>query len=247
MKIGIIGAGNIGATLARKFSAAGHQVSLANSRGPESIREIAREANATAVALADVVKDADVVVVSIPENVIPQLPKVLFARLPRHVVVIDTGNYYPGMRDEPVGAIESGLTESQWVAGQLGRPVVKAFNSILAHSLATKGQAAGSPGRIALPVAGDEADAKKIVIGLVDDAGFEGVDAGTLSESWRQQPGTPAYCTDIVGSVALKDALVRAVKDKAPGLRDLALQRLGQIGSAITNDDMLRVNRALHD
>jgi predicted dinucleotide-binding enzyme len=246
MKIGIIGAGAIGATLARKFSAAGHQVSLANSRGPESIREIAREANATAVALADVVKGADVVVVSIPEKAIPQLPKDLLARLPKHVVVIDTGNYYPGMRDEPVAAIESGMPESQWVAEQLGRPVVKAFNSILAHSLATTGQPAGSPGRIALPAAGDEADAKKIVIGLVNDAGFDGVDAGTLGESWRQQPGTPAYCTDIIGGVALQDALARAVKDKAPALRDLALQRLGQLGSTITNDDILRVNRALH-
>jgi predicted dinucleotide-binding enzyme len=247
MKIGIIGAGSIGATLARKFSAAGHQVSLANSRGPASLREIASAANATAVALADVVKGADVVVVSIPEEAIPQLSKDLFASLPRQVVVIDTGNYYPEMRDERVAAIESGMPESQWVAGQLGRPVVKAFNSILAQSLASQGQPAGAPGRIALPVAGDEADAKKIVIGLVNDAGFEGVDAGTLGESWRQQPGTPAYCTDIAGSAALKDALARAVKDKAPGLRDLALQRLGQLGSTITNDDMLRVNRALHD
>ena len=247
MKIGIIGAGNIGATLARKFSAAGHQVSLANSRGPESIRDIAKEANATAVALADVAEGADVVVVSIPEKAIPQLPKDLFAGLPRNVVVIDTGNYYPGMRDEPVAAIESGTPESQWVAGQLGRPVVKAFNSILAGSLATKGQPAGSPGRIALPVAGDEADAKKIVIGLVDDAGFDGVDAGTLGESWRQQPGTPAYCTDIVGSGALQHALARAMKDKAPGLRDLALQQWGQLGPTTTNDDMLRVNRALHE
>lgn len=247
MKIGIIGAGNIGATLARKFSAAGHQVSLANSRGPESIREIAKEAGATAVALSDVVKYVDVVVVSIPEKAIPQLPKELFAGLPKHVVVVDTGNYYPGMRDEPVAAIEGGMPESQWVAQQLGRPVVKAFNCILAHSLATKGQPAGTPGRIALPVAGDEADAKKVVIGLVGDAGFDGVDAGTLGESWRQQPGTPAYCTDIVGSAGLKDALARAVKDKAPGLRDLALQRLGQLGSTMTNDDMLRVNRSLHD
>ena len=246
MKIGIIGAGNIGATLARKFSAAGHQVSLANSRGPESIRDIAKEANASAVALADVGKGADVLVVSIPQKAIPQLPKAFFTGLPSHVVVIDTGNYYPGMRDDPVAAIESGMPESQWVAQQLGRPVVKAFNSILAHSLATKGQPAGSPGRIALPVAGDEADAKKVAIGLVSDAGFDGVDAGSLGESWRQQPGTPAYCTDIVGSAALKDALARALKDKSPGLRDLALQRLGQLGSAMTNDDMLRVNRSLH-
>lgn len=247
MKIGIIGAGNIGATLARKFSAAGHQVSLANSRGPETIREIASAANATAVALADVVEGVDVVVVSIPEPAIAKLPQDLFAKLPTHVVVIDTCNYYPVMRDEPVAAIESGMPESQWVAEQLGRPVVKAFNSILSQSLATKGQPVGSPGRIALPVAGDETDAKKIVISLVSDTGFEGVDAGTLGESWRQQPGTPAYCTDIVGSVALKDALVRAVKDKAPGLRDLAFQQWMQLGSTMTNDDILRVNRALHD
>ena len=247
MKIGIIGAGNIGATLARKFSAAGHQVLLANSRGPESIREIAKEAGATAVPVADAAKGVDVVVVSIPEKAIAQLPKELFAGLAKHVVVIDTGNYYPGMRDDPVAAIESGMPESEWVAEQLGRPVVKAFNSILAHSLAAKGKPAGMPGRIALPVAGDQTDAKKVVISLVDDAGFEGVDAGKLAESWRQQPGTPAYCTDIEGSAALKDALARAVKDKAPSLRDLALQRLGQLGSAITNDDMLRVNRSLHD
>lgn len=247
MKIGIIGAGNIGATLARKFSTAGHQVLLANSRGPESIREIAKEAGAAAVLVAEAVTGVDVIVVSIPEKAIPQLPKELFASLPRHVVVVDTGNYYPGMRDDPVAAIESGLPESQWVAEQLGRPVVKAFNCILAHSLATKGQPPGTPGRIALPVAGDQADAKKLVIGLVNDAGFDGVDAGTLGESWRQQPGTPAYCTDIEGTAALKDALARAVKDKAPGLRDLALQRVGQLGSAFSNDAMLRINRSLHD
>jgi predicted dinucleotide-binding enzyme len=247
MKIGIIGAGNIGATLARKFSEAGHQVSLANSRGPDSIREIANEAGATAVPVADAVKGVDVVVVSIPEKAIAQLPKELFAGLPEHVVVVDTGNYYPGMRDEPVTAIDSGMPESQWVAQQLGRPVVKAFNSILAHSLATQGKPAGTPGRIALPVAGDQADAKKVVIGLVNDAGFDGVDAGALAESWRQQPGTPAYCTDLEGSATLKDALARAVKDKAPGLRDLALQRVGQLGSGFTNDDVLRINRSLHD
>jgi len=246
MKIGIIGAGNIGATLARKFSAAGHQVVLANSRGPDSIREIAKEAGVTAVAVADAVKGVDVVVVSIPEKAIPQLPKGLFAGLAKHVVIVDTGNYYPGMRDDPVAAIEGGMPESQWVAEQLGYPVVKAFNCILAHSLATMGQPAGTPGRIALPVAGDQADAKKLVIGLVDDAGFDGVDAGALSESWRQQPGTPAYCTDIEGSVALKDALARAVKDKAPGLRDLALQRVGQLGSAFSNEAMLSINRSLH-
>ena len=100
----------------------------------------------------DALKDAEVVVISIPEKAVPQLPKALFAGLPDDVVVVDTGNYYPGMRDEPIAAIDSGMPESQWVSQQLNRPVVKAFNSILAYSLQTKGRPAGTKGRVALPV-----------------------------------------------------------------------------------------------
>ena len=246
MKIGIIGAGNIGATLARKFSEAGHQVMLANSRGPESIRALATEAGASAVSVADAVKGVEVVVISIPEKAIPHLPKALFAGLPKGVVVVDTGNYYPGMRDEPIAAIESGTPESQWVSEQLGRPVVKVFNSILAHSLRTKGQPAGTNGRIALPVSGDDTQAKKIVMGLVDTAGFDAIDAGTLAQSWRHQPGTPAYCTDLeVG--ALKRALSKADKSRAPQLRDLALTKMGSLAPGFTNEDILQINRSLHE
>jgi len=245
MKIGIIGAGNIGATLARKFSKAGHQVMLANSRGPESIRALAAEAGVSAVPVAEAVKGVDVVVISIPEKAVPQLPKALCAQLPQHVVIVDTGNYYPGMRDEPIAAIEGGMPESQWVSEQLGRPVVMAFNSILAHSLQTRGQAAGTKGRIALPVSGDDTQAKKIVMGLVDAVGFDAIDAGALAQSWRHQPGTPAYCTDLEAD-ALRQALAKADKARAPQLRDLALQKVVALGSAFTNEAVLEINRSLH-
>ena len=245
MKIGIIGAGQIGATLARKFSSAGHIVRLANSRGPESIKTLAEESGATAVSVADALDDVEVVIISIPEKSVPALPRDLFRALSDGVVVIDTGNYYPGMRDDPIPEIDSGMPESQWVGEQLGRPVVKAFNSILAHSLGEKGMATGQPGRIALPVSGDDPIAKRIALELVNTAGFAGVDAGSLKESWRHQPGTPAYCTDL-DEGSLRKALLSADKAKAPLLRDLALQKMGTLKPGFTNEDLLNINRSLH-
>src|SRR5438093_679180 len=108
---GIIGAGHIGGTLARKLSAAGHIVLLASARGPDALREFANEAGATAVPVVEAVKNVDVVIVSIPQKSIPLLPKDLFAGVPDDVVVIDTGNYYPGLRDEPIQEIEHGMPE----------------------------------------------------------------------------------------------------------------------------------------
>lgn len=195
MKIGIIGAGHIGATLTRRLSALGHDVSVANSRGPDSLTGLARETGAKAVTVRDAARDKDVVIVSIPEKSVRDLPRDLFAGNDR-TVVIDTGNYYP-QRDGRIAAIEDGMTESQWVAQQLGRPVVKAFNSIYAQHLLERGRAADQAGRIALPVAGDDPDTKAVVIRLIDELGFDGVDAGTLAESWRQQPGTPVYGADL--------------------------------------------------
>jgi len=145
MKIGIIGAGNIGGTLVRKLSAAGHTVLVASSRGPDALREFANEAGATAVPVVEAAKNMEVVIVSIPQKSIPLLPKDLFAGVPDDVVVIDTGNYYPGLRDEPIEEIEHGMPESVWVVSkQLGRPVVKVFNSILAYSLANEGRPAAA-------------------------------------------------------------------------------------------------------
>ncbi|HYU52859.1 MAG TPA: NAD(P)-binding domain-containing protein, partial [Gemmatimonadaceae bacterium] len=192
MRIGIIGGGHIGGTLTRRFRSLGHEVFVANSRGPETLADLAAETGATAVTVDQAARAGEVVIVSIPVKNIPTLPKDLFANVPDSTVVVDTGNYYP-RRDGHIPEIESGATETRWVSRQLGRPVIKAFNTIYAQHLLELGRPAGSPGRKALPVAGDDKAAKAVVLKLIDELGFDGIDAGTLDESWKQQPGTPVY------------------------------------------------------
>jgi predicted dinucleotide-binding enzyme len=132
--------------------------------------------------------------------------------------VVDTGNYYPQQRDGRIDGIEHGETESRWVSDQLGRPVVKAFNNIYADHLLRLGRPAGTPGRIALPVAGDDPQAKAKVISLLDELGFDGVDAGSIDESWRQQPDTPVYGTDF-DAEGVKQALAKASPERKPAWR----------------------------
>jgi predicted dinucleotide-binding enzyme len=218
MKIGIIGAGEIGRTLTRRLAALGHQVSVANSRGPESLVGLAAETDAKPVSVAEAAQSGEVVIVTIPEKNIQNLSRDLFAATPTSVVVVDTGNYYPRQRDGRIEAIEAGTTESQWVAQQLKRPVVKAFNNIQAQHLLELGQPKGTPGRIALPVAGDDLAAKSVVLRLVDELGFDGVDAGTLDQSWRQQPDTPVYGTNF-DAEGVRHALSEASKERKPEWR----------------------------
>jgi predicted dinucleotide-binding enzyme len=218
VRIGIIGAGNIGSALARRFTELGHEVSVANSRGPETLREVEAETGARAVTVDEAVRGKDVVVVTIPESNVPRLPAGLFEGLGDEVALIDTGNYYPRHRDGRIDAIEQGTPESAWVAQQLGRPVVKAFNNIYAQHLRDLGQPSGSPGRIALPVAGDDQAAKSTVMGLVEELGFEAVDSGPLQESWRQQPGTPVYATDFDAD-GVRDALAQASPERPEEFR----------------------------
>jgi predicted dinucleotide-binding enzyme len=208
MRIGIIGAGNIGSALASHLVPLGHDVRIANSRGPETLTEVAARTGARPVTLADTVESAEILVISIPLKAVTLLPKALFASQNPALIVIDTNNYYPS-RDGRIEAIEDGQLESAWLAEQIGRPVIKAFNNILAPSLAKKAAPQGSVGRLALSVAGDPDTARSKVLRLVDELGFDPVDAGPLTESWRQQPGTPSYCKDF-GAVAMKDALARA-------------------------------------
>ncbi len=196
MRIGIIGAGNIGGALTRRLREVGHDVAVANSRGPESLAGLAAETGATAVTVAEAARGRDVVIVTIPQKHIPDLPRDLFAQAPPDMPIVDTGNYYPRQRDGRIDAIEAGMVESRWVAEQLGRPVIKVFNNIYAKHLLERGLAPGAPGRIALPVAGDDPAAKDVVMRLVDAIGFDPVDAGGLDESWRQQPATPVYGSD---------------------------------------------------
>jgi 8-hydroxy-5-deazaflavin:NADPH oxidoreductase len=160
-KVGVIGTGNIGGTLARKLNVAGHDVLVANSRGREGVRAFANEIGATAVDFRGAVQGVDVIVLSIPFAAVAELPKDLFDTVPRDVPVIDTGNYYPGLRDPQIPEIDAGMPHSVWVSEQLPRPVIKAFNNILAHSLAELGLPEGSPGRLAIAVAGDDVRSKK--------------------------------------------------------------------------------------
>jgi predicted dinucleotide-binding enzyme len=208
MKIGIIGAGNIGSALARYWVKLGHQVTVANSRGPDSLREVAAATSARAGTIEEAATGADVVVLSIPQKAVPTLPKALFASLGPDAIVIDSNNYYPS-RDGRIDAIEAGQLDSEWVAAQIGRPVIKAFNNMVAASLAGKAMPGGAPGRLALSVAGDPPAAREQVLRMVDQIGFDPVDAGPLSESWRQQPGSPCYCRDY-GAADMKAALAEA-------------------------------------
>jgi predicted dinucleotide-binding enzyme len=215
MKIGIIGAGQIGGALARRLTALHHQVRIANSRGPESLRDLAAETGATAVQTSEAVRDVDLIVLTIPMKKIESLPRGLFADVPASTPVIDTNNYYPRERDGRIEGIESGMVESRWVEQEIGHPVIKTFNNIYALHLLEHGKPKGAAGRIALPVAGDDTAAKATVLALVDALGFDPVDVGGLDESWRQQPGSPAYGKDF-DAAGVRKALADASKERMP-------------------------------
>ena len=218
MNIGIIGAGNIGGTLARRFVALGHHVAVANSRDPETIASLVAESGATAAWASEAAHGADVIVVTIPEKNVPSLPDNFLNGAANDVVVIDTGNYYPKERDGRIQEIEAGMTESRWVEEQIGVSVVKAFNNIHAEHLLESGKPQGSTRRIALPVAGDDAGAKTVVMALVDALGFDPVDGGGLDDSWRQQPGSPAYGADL-DAEGVRRALAEATPDRIAQFR----------------------------
>jgi predicted dinucleotide-binding enzyme len=174
---------------------------------------LAAEIGAVPVSVVDAAKAGEIVILAIPTKAVADLPRGQFANVPSSVVVIDIGNYHPELRDGHIDAIDRGMPDSQWVAQQIGHPVIKAFNNILAKSLLEKGGPRGTRGRIALSVAGDSSDAKAAVLRLVDDLGFDPVDGGGLDDSWRQQPGTPAYCRDLEAA-ALGHALAEADRSR---------------------------------
>ncbi len=206
MEIGIIGSGNIGSILAGYLTTLGHHVTIANSRGPESLRETAEKTGATPVTTIEAAGAKDLVIIAIPAKATVKLPVAILSA--SEAIVIDAGNYYPS-RDGRIVKIEAGLTDSEWVSKVIGHPVIKAFNNIVAPSLASKAVSAGSSNRIALSVAGDDEQQKRAVIKLIDEIGFDAIDGGVLSESWRQQPGEPAYCQDL-DKDKLKSALQHA-------------------------------------
>lgn len=218
MRIGIIGAGNIGGTLTRNLTALGHEVRVANSRHPETLADLAVETGATPVWAAEAAHDADLVIVSIPQKNVPDLAPGIVSTAKPGAPVIETNNYYPQQRDGHIAEIENGTPESVWVAQHLGVPVYKVFNGIFWKHLLSKGTPSGTPERIALPIAGADGDAKQSVFALVDDLGFDPVDGGPLEESWRQQPGTPVYGKDYDAERTLK-ALAEASPERPAAFR----------------------------
>lgn len=246
MKIGILGTGHIGQTLVKKLSAAGHDVKVANSRGPETIDVHILEHGARAVTAAEAVIGVDAVIMSTPLGAIPRIAP-LFADVPADTIVIDTSNYYP-RRDGELATIEAGQTESEWVAAQIGRPIAKAWNAITSASFASKGVPAGTAGRIAIPVAADGDREREVAMALVDDTGLDAVYSGTLAASWRQQPGSPCYCTDL-SREEMPDALASAERARLPRRRDLAIEAIMErVGDSTTNPDAayaVRLTRAL--
>lgn len=247
MKIGILGTGHIGKTLVKRLSAAGHDVKVANSRGPETIEADLLASGARAVTREEALTDVEAVILSIPLNRVADIAP-LVAALPAETVVIDTSNYYP-FRDDRIDAIEAGQVESLWVVEQLKRPIAKAWNAIGSASLATKAKPAGSAERIALPVAADRENDRQIAMALVEDSGLDPYDAGTLAQSWRQQPGAPAYCTDLTRE-QMGAALAAAEKDRLPKRRDLGVAVMQErLGDGTTNPDAewgVRLVRAIN-
>jgi len=247
VRIGILGTGAIGATLARRLAFAHHDVVVANSRAPQTIPDDVLSTGAQGVDARDAVTNVDVLVLSVPFHRLPAL-RPLLDLMPDGAVVLDTSNYYPS-RDGHIAAIDDGQVESTWVCEQLGgRLVTKAWNAIGAPSFATKNLPAGTTGRIAIPVAGDIAEHRALAVSLVEDTGFDGYDAGPLTQSWRLQPGTPAYCTDLT-SQELEAALAAARPGRGPERRDLAIHVTDQLGGdgsdGLSADDFIRLIRLL--
>ena len=241
MKIGIMGAGNIGSVLAMHFRRLRHTVLIVNSRGPETPSQIAQKTRATPVEISETARGVDLLVIAIPVKSLPLLPKDLLADLPSSSPIIDTGNYYP-LSDGLILEIKAGMVESAWTSRVLGRPAIKVFNNIVDDSLLHKGLSAGSKRRIALPVSGDDLKSKQLVRALLDQMGFDAIDAGPLSKSWRYQPGTPAYCSDSTIQ-QLPKLLQRAKRDKAPGNRDQAAKIMAKSPADFPPEELVRVAR----
>lgn len=190
--VGFIGSGNIGSTVARLAVGAGHDVVLSNSRGPETLAQLVRELGARAHAATrdETAAAGDIVLVSVPIKAYPTLSGAPLAGK----VVMDTGNYYPDRDGEVQELATKALTDSEYLLRCIpGSKVVKVFNNIFFRHLLNLARPAGAADRSALPIAGDSGAGKALVTEFLGSIGYEAVDAGPLSEGWRQQPGTPVY------------------------------------------------------
>lgn len=172
------------------------------------------------------------------------LPRNLFNNISTNTIIIDTCNYYP-IRDGKIKDIEDGMPESMWVSNHLQQPVIKVYNSIFYGSLVNSGLPKGTASRIALPISGDDKRSKELVSTLVNNSGFDSLDCGSLQDSWRQQPGSPVYCTDLT-LAQLKKSIGKARKELLPERRELGLKYI------LTHDpekwsDNVEYNRKIYE
>lgn len=243
MKFGIIGAGTIGSIISKKLVKNGHDVKIADARGIEHLE--GKELAGTPVLIEDVMTNIEVLIISLPLTALPSIRNII-EQVGEEVIVVDTSNYYPS-RDQKIAEIENGMVESDWVSNQLGKPIIKAFNNLLAYTLENEGTPEGTSGRIAMAIAGNDVSQKQIIMDVVNQLGFDTVDSGSLSDSWRQQPGTPAYCTELTKEELTK-ALEKANKEKAPFLRDKVIEKLSASNlTPLANKDIVNMNREIYN
>jgi predicted dinucleotide-binding enzyme len=243
MRFGIIGAGSIGSIISKKLVKNGHDVKIADARGMEHLE--GKELAGIPVRIEDVIKNIEILIISLPTKAIPSIRNII-NQVGEEVIIVDTSNYYP-FRDDKLEEIENGMVESVWVSNQLGRPVIKAFNNLLAYTLENEGRSEDSSGRIAMAVAGDDPSQKRVVMDIVHELGFDTVDSGSLNDSWRQQPGTPAYCTELTKDELTK-ALKKANKEKAPLLRDKVIGKFAEEKEVeFSHKDVVSLNREIYN
>lgn len=243
MRFGIIGAGTIGSIISKKLIKTGHDVKIADARGIEHLE--GKELAGTPVPIEDVITNIEVLIISLPLTALPSIRNII-EQVGEEVIVVDTSNYYPS-RDHKIAEIENGMVESVWVSNQLGKPIIKAFNNLLAYTLENEGTPEGTSRRIAMAIAGNDLSQKQIIMDVVNQLGFDTVDSGSLNDSWRQQPGTPAYCTELT-KAELTKALEKANKEKAPFLRDKVIEKLSASNfTSLANKDIVNMNREIYN
>ena len=243
MRFGIIGAGTIGSILSKKLVDNGHDVKIADALGIERLE--GKEFAGTPVPVEDAITNIEILILSLPSKAMPSIRNII-DQVGEEVIIVDTSNYYP-FRDDKIEEIENGMVESVWVSNQLGRPTIKAFNNLLAYTLKNEGTPEGTIGRIAMAIAGNDVSQKQIIMDVVNHLGFDTVDGGSLSDSWRQQPGTPAYCTELTKEELTK-ALKKANKEKAPFLRDKVIEKFSDPNlNPLSNKDIVNMNREIYN
>ena len=240
-RVALIGAGAVGEALGKLLVKHGYSTSISNSRGPETLRQLEQQTGATAMDIKAALALADIVVLAVPMDSIPRLQSTFQASLRPETVVIDSGNYYPA-RDGRIKALDEGQTDTEWVSVTLGVQAIKVFNNIIASNIFSSSRSTATPQRVALTVSGDNKEATKLIMEFVENIGFNAYDAGALADSWRQQPGQPAYCTE-PNLQQLPGLLARAERSKGPIARDKARAMFDKLPSDYPGDVLLRVSR----